>query len=71
VYLAQQLNYRESENNCLGGELSVWLWEKDSVEYEIFKKYERALVASLPIQNSRIEEEESNFVFCILYFKLF
>jgi hypothetical protein len=25
--------------------LTVWFWEKDSVEYEIFKKYERALVA--------------------------
>lgn len=23
----------------------MWFWEKDSVEYEIFKKYERALVA--------------------------
>ncbi|MBD2168861.1 hypothetical protein H6G04_31275 [Calothrix membranacea FACHB-236] len=23
----------------------MWLWEKDSIEYEIFKKYERALVS--------------------------
>ncbi len=29
----------------LGGVLSVWFWSQDSVEYEIFKQYERALVA--------------------------
>lgn len=23
----------------------MWFWEKDSIEYEIFKKYERALVS--------------------------
>ncbi|WP_242054890.1 hypothetical protein [Nostoc flagelliforme] len=29
----------------LGDVLSVWFWSQDSVEYEIFKQYERALVA--------------------------
>lgn len=25
--------------------MSVWLWDKDSVEYEVFKQYERTLIA--------------------------
>lgn len=27
----------------LGGCVSVWFWEKDSIEYEVFKQYEYAL----------------------------
>ncbi len=27
------------------GFLNVWFWDKDSVEYEIFKQYERTLIA--------------------------
>jgi hypothetical protein len=34
----------------------VWFWEKDSVEYEIFKKYERALVSlGVDFSNSLLE----------------
>lgn len=42
--------------------LIVWFWEKDSVEYEIFKKYERALV-SLGV-NFSLEEVQNALEAC-------
>lgn len=42
--------------------LTVWFWEKDSVEYEIFKKYERALV-SLGV-NFSLEEVQNALEGC-------
>jgi hypothetical protein len=36
----------------------VWFWEQDSVEYEVFKKYERALVA-IGIDFSRDDVQDS------------
>ncbi|MBD2441323.1 hypothetical protein [Nostoc sp. FACHB-110] len=42
--------------------LTVWFWEKDSVEYEIFKQYERALV-SLGV-NFSLEEVQNALEGC-------
>ncbi|WP_392530128.1 hypothetical protein [Nostoc sp. C117] len=38
----------------------MWFWEQDSVKYEIFKQYERALVA-IGV-NFSLEEVESQFL---------
>ncbi len=36
----------------------MWFWDKDSVEYEIFKKYERALV-SIGVDFSLLEVQDA------------